>query len=156
MMHIFYFVDFRTLLTCIFETTSWILGGEIFDFYVCVKLPPNTLFEFTVVPRMSFVHCRCFVKSANIRTNVPTLEAVLGEPATPPHWLNTHSEYHSASENQLARFGAWKSKISTEMIQLVVSKIHVSKVRKLNNWKIWIMKFTKHPKLLKTVQWAWF
>ena len=85
MIHILYVVDFRTLLTCIFETTSWILGGEIFDFYVCVKLPPDTLFELTVVPRMRFVHCRCFVKSANIRTNVPTLEAVLGEPATPPH-----------------------------------------------------------------------
>ena len=38
----------------------------------------------------------------------------------------------------------WKSMISLMKILLVVSKIHVSKVRKLKKYKVWTMRFLKH------------
>ena len=50
----------------------------------------------------------------------------------------------------------WKSKNSIYGIAVVVSKIHVSKIRKWNNRKILIMNFQKHLKLSKTVHWACF
>ena len=36
MVHIFSFFEFRTLLTWIFETTSWIISVEILDFHAYV------------------------------------------------------------------------------------------------------------------------